>query len=115
MKVRFTFTGFFAPVDNMPTVNSAKAGNTIPVKFSLAGDRGLSILDGAPKAVKLTTCGSGLTDRSRMSALSGGLTYDASTGQYQYNWKTAKGNTGCYRLDVALIDGQTYSVLFNLK
>ena len=38
------FTGFFSPVDNLPTVNVAKAGSTIPVKFSLGGNRGLGIL-----------------------------------------------------------------------
>jgi hypothetical protein len=36
---RYTFTGFFSPVDNPPTVNVAKAGSAIPVKFSLGGNR----------------------------------------------------------------------------
>jgi Tol biopolymer transport system component len=31
----YQFAGFFAPVDNLPTINSAKAGSAIPVKFSL--------------------------------------------------------------------------------
>ena len=29
------FTGFFAPVDNQPTTNKAKAGQTIPMKWTL--------------------------------------------------------------------------------
>ena len=39
----FAFDGFFAPISNLPTVNRAKAGQSIPVKFSLGGDQGLAI------------------------------------------------------------------------
>jgi hypothetical protein len=31
-----TFDGFYAPVDNQPTINKAKAGQTIPLKWRLA-------------------------------------------------------------------------------
>ena len=31
-----TFDGFYAPVDNQPTINKAKAGQTIPMKWRLA-------------------------------------------------------------------------------
>ena len=31
-----TFDGFFAPVDNQPTINKAKAGQTIPMKWTLS-------------------------------------------------------------------------------
>src|SRR5262249_27214781 len=41
--VLYTFSGFFQPVDNLPTVNSVKAGSAIPVKFSLDGNQGLNI------------------------------------------------------------------------
>jgi len=39
----FTFTGFFAPIRNLPIVNRVKAGQGIPVKFSLGGDYGLDM------------------------------------------------------------------------
>ena len=32
-----TFDGFYAPVDNQPTINKAKAGQTIPLKWRVAG------------------------------------------------------------------------------
>ncbi|HYP53444.1 MAG TPA: HYR domain-containing protein, partial [Pyrinomonadaceae bacterium] len=35
--VVYNFTGFFAPVANLPTFNKANAGQAIPVKFSLGG------------------------------------------------------------------------------
>jgi len=31
-----TFDGYFAPVDNQPTINKAKAGQTIPMKWTLS-------------------------------------------------------------------------------
>ena len=37
------FSGFMAPVDSPPTVNTVKAGAAVPVKFSVNGDRGLDI------------------------------------------------------------------------
>jgi Domain of unknown function (DUF4082) len=42
----YNFSGFFQPVNNMPTLNVAKAGSAIPVKFSLGGDQGLDIFPG---------------------------------------------------------------------
>ena len=33
-----TFEGFYAPVDNQPTINKAKAGQTIPLKWRLAAE-----------------------------------------------------------------------------
>ena len=34
----FPVSGFLAPVDAPPVVNSVKAGAAVPVKFSLGGD-----------------------------------------------------------------------------
>ena len=39
----YSFTGFFQPVDNLPTVNIVNAGSAIPLKFGLGGDFGLDI------------------------------------------------------------------------
>ena len=52
--VIYNFAGFFQPVDNLPTFNSVKAGQSIPVKFSLSGDQGLNIFAaGYPKSEKI--------------------------------------------------------------
>jgi hypothetical protein len=115
-KVHWPLSGFFPPVDNLPIVNVAKAGSSIPVKFSLGGDRGFQILAGNPAATKLTTCGTGAADTvETTNTLTGGLSYDPASGRYQYNWKTTKGATGCYRLDVKLVSGQSLSAIFQLR
>ena len=117
LQIIWPFSGFFSPVDNPITVNIAKAGSTVPVKFSLGGNRGLQIFPtGYPATVKLTTCGSANTDPiEETSTANAGLTYDAVANQYQYNWKTLKTYRNCYRLDLKLTDGTTHSALFNFK
>src|SRR5262249_54393715 len=47
------WTGFFDPIDNLPSVNKVNAGQSIPIKFSLGGYRGLEIFaDGYPASQK---------------------------------------------------------------
>jgi hypothetical protein len=115
----FTFEGFFAPVNNLPTVNTAKAGSAIPVKFGLGGDFGPDIFaSGSPSSTPVDCASGAATDEVEQTATSGSsvLTYDAATGRYQYVWKskTEWANT-CRRLDVALADGTTKSAMFSFR
>src|SRR5262249_27548413 len=41
--VTYSFGGFFSPVNNPSVLNAVKAGQAIPVKFSLHGDQGLGV------------------------------------------------------------------------
>jgi hypothetical protein len=109
--VIWPFTGFFPPVDNLPTVNKANAGQAIPIKFSLGGDRGLAILRaGYPKAVINSCSASTPTDDiETYAAGSSGLQYGG--GQYTYVWKTDKSLAGkCVQFQLGLIDGNTVPV-----
>jgi WD40-like Beta Propeller Repeat len=110
----FSFTGFFQPVDNAPTVNKAKAGGAIPVKFSLGGDRGLAIfLSGFPKFIA-APCDGGAEDAiETTTAGASGLTYDAVTDTYTYVWKTDKAWAGkCGTLELGLTDGSSHTAEF---
>ena len=40
LQAPFSFTGFFSPVGNGPSINTVKAGAGVPLKFSLEGDQG---------------------------------------------------------------------------
>jgi len=115
----FAFEGFFPPVDNPSTVNAAKAGQGIPVKFGLGGDRGLDIFQmGYPKAVQIG-CTDGMpTDLVEETVAAGGsgLQYDPATDTYTYVWKTDKQWAGqCRRLSVKLTDGSEHTALFQFK
>jgi len=105
----FNFAGFIPPVDNPPTINTVKAGSAIPVKFSLGGNQGLNILaDGSPSSRQITCATGAPLDAIETTVTAGGssLSYDPSTGQYVYVWKTNKSWAGtCRQLDVQLSDG----------
>jgi len=91
---------------------STKAGSAIPVKFSLGGNQGLNIFATGSPSSATTACTS--TDpvdaiEETVAAGGSGLTYDATTGQYIYVWKTEKGwaNT-CRQLVMKLTDGSSH-------
>jgi PKD repeat protein len=118
VNVQYAFTGFFQPVDNLPTLNTVKAGSAIPVKFSLSGDYGLNIFATGHPSSSIVTCGSTAEDAIEQTVTAGGssLSYDAVTGQYTYVWKTDKAwaNT-CRTLVVKLNDGTSYKANFKFK
>ena len=104
----YTVGGFYQPVDNLPLLNVLKAGQSVPVKFSLGGNRGLGVLaTGSPTSVGFA-CGSAPVDtiEQTVSGNASGLSYDAPTGQYTLVWKTQKAWSGtCRHLTVRFDDG----------
>jgi len=117
--VVYSFSGFFRPVDNTPTLNLAKAGSAIPVKFSLGGDEGLSIFaTGYPKWQKISCDTSAPSDTidETVTAGSSSLSYDPAADQYVYVWKTDKAWAGtCRQLIVRLNDGADHVANFKFK
>lgn len=83
------FSGFFDPVD-MTGPNVAKAGQAIPVKFSLGGDQGLGVVTAARFVVEGTVLNPTGEVLDAVTAGRSGLSYDRATGQYTYIWKTDK-------------------------
>jgi hypothetical protein len=117
--VEYDFDGFFAPVNNPPTLNSVKAGRAIPVKFSLGGDQGLDVLaDGYPKSEQVNCDDDVSTDGVEETVTAGqsSLSYDAATGTYTYVWKTNKAwSDTCRQLVVKLTDGTVHRANFEFK
>jgi hypothetical protein len=118
--VSYHWTGFFQPIDNMPTVNTVQAGSGIPVKFSLSGYQGLGIFASGPtiQPISCNTLQSAATDAIETTTTAGNstLSYDITSDQYTYVWKTQKAwASTCGRLDVKLIDGTTHSAYFSFK
>lgn len=112
------FSGFFAPVDNSPTVNSVKAGSAVPVKFGLGGNLGLSIFAPASPSSQAVTCASGATVDAIEQTVSPGaatLSYDSTSNTYGYVWKTDKAWRGCRKLTLAFYDGTTRSATFSFR
>ena len=116
--VPYAFGGFKAPVDGAPTRNAMKAGTAVPLRFSLGGDRSLSIFRvGSPssRAVACDTSAPLDSVEQTVSAGSSNLTYNASTDTYTYIWKTQKAWTGCRTLKLAFSDGSAQEATFQFK
>ncbi len=115
----FDFAGFFAPVNNLPLVNTVKAGRAIPVKFSLDGDQGLDIFaDGYPKSRAIACDSHALLDEIETTIDTAGgstLTYDSGSDRYHFVWKTQKNWDGCRQLLLKFTDGTTHAANFQFR
>lgn len=105
--VVYDFAGFAPPAAAYPTAASAKAGEAVPLKFSLHGDQGNNIF--ASDSPAWTSCG---TDGSATPA-DGTLSYNASPDRYTYLASTAKAWAGtCRDLIVTFRDGTAHRARF---
>jgi len=115
----YPFQGFYQPVDNPPTINVAKAGVGIPVKFSLGGDQGLDIFAADyPKSQRIACDSTAPIDRIEQTVTTGAsnISYDVATGQYTYVWKTRKAWKGtCRQFTMKLDDGTVHRANFKFK
>jgi hypothetical protein len=115
----YDFAGFFQPVDNAPTLNVAKAGSAIPVKFSLGGNQGLDIFQtDYPRVTTVSCSASAPEDVIESTVMAGGssLQYDATANQYSYVWKTSSSWAGtCKKFELGLNDGSTHTFLAEFK
>jgi hypothetical protein len=115
---QFNFVGFFQPVDNAPVVNSVTAGSSIPVKFGLTGYQGMAIFAAGFPVSQANACNSSSVDpiEETVNAGSSSLSYDATTDQYKYVWKTDKAWRGtCRKLILRFSDGTTKEALFQFR
>ena len=113
----YGFEGFFQPIDNTQP-NSAKAGQTIPVKWRLTDYLGTPISDPA-SFVSITTtpspgaCNYAMADAIETFASEPGVAPQyLGDGNWLFNWKTPKGLSGCQTMTLALNDGSTYTAEF---
>jgi alpha-tubulin suppressor-like RCC1 family protein len=114
----YNFQGFFAPVQADPVLNVVKAGSSVPLKFSLGGDKGLKVLAPDSPASGTLDCDTmEPADDLQPAASAGksGLTYDPKSGTYTYVWKTEKSWTQCRYLSLQLTDGTEHRVAFQFK
>ena len=111
------FVGFDQPVDNLPTVNRAKAGQAIPIKWRLLTSDGAPVTNLTTATLTVTpyACSANATidDIEQVVATAGGL-QNLGNGYYQVNWKSDKAYAGsCKTLHLDLSEGVTHDANFN--
>jgi hypothetical protein len=94
--VAYQASAFAAPVDKIPVVNLAKAGQGVPVKWRLTDAKGVPITNPASFNSLLSykvSCtdfqGDPADSVEEYAAGAGGLQYNGD-GNWQFNWKTPK-------------------------
>jgi hypothetical protein len=118
--VNYTFDGFYAPVDNLPIVNSAKAGQTIPTKWRLTDVNGTGVSDpssfqGLTSVPCSVSSSEPVDEMTEYAAGNSGLQY-LGNGIWQYNWKTPKEYAlQCRIARVVLLDGSVHEFKVQFK
>lgn len=117
--VIFDFDGFYPPVKPEPALNNARAGQTIPLKFSLAGDQGLAVIAAGYPASQDINCRThqpvGELEPAERPGKSG-LSYAAGNDWYHYGWQTQKAwSRTCRALVIQLIDGTEHVAYFTFR
>jgi hypothetical protein len=116
---KWTFSGFYQPVDMNGVLNVVKGGSTVPLKFEVFA--GTTELTGTSAIKTFTqrqvTCGTTTGSDDIEITSTGGTTlrYDSTGGQFIQNWQTPKQPGVCYIVTVTMQDGSTLSASFKLK
>jgi extracellular elastinolytic metalloproteinase len=103
-------TGFAPPVANQPAVNTFVAGETVPLRFNIGGNRGADPLASNSPASQAIDCATGLPLQFAITtptdSANDKLTYNAALQQYQYLWETLPEWAGtCRQVIITLDDG----------
>jgi methionine-rich copper-binding protein CopC len=118
--VQYKFDGFYNPVNNPDIVNSAKAGQAIPIKWQLTDYYGNPVENIGTWSVNVAltgTCGVGPIDPIETYAAGASGWQYLGDGYWQFNWKTPKTYAGlCITMTLYLGDGDlTHIALFKFR
>jgi extracellular elastinolytic metalloproteinase len=114
-------TGFAPPVANSPALNTRPAGETVPLRFNIGGNRGRTPLANQSPASQEIDCTTlqplqfAITTPTQ-SANNAKLTYIRALQQYLYNWDPLEEWAGtCRRVIITLDDGTQLTANFRFE
>jgi hypothetical protein len=110
------FRGFFKPVRNAPMFNRVRAGQAVPIRFTVDGYRGTTVLKAGSPTSSPISCkavrSENIVDETE-PANHGGLRQDGAKFKFKYIWKTDRSWAGtCRKLVLTLVDDSSYEALF---
>jgi sugar lactone lactonase YvrE len=115
----FNFGGFLAPASPPPTLNLVTRGALVPIRWQLPDGRGGFVTNPTSftsATVGSLTCGS-TTSVPLNDTASGpaGISFDAATNSFVYNWQTSASWTGCRKLTIKLKDNSVRELRFRFQ
>jgi arabinan endo-1,5-alpha-L-arabinosidase len=115
--VSYNFGGFLQPVDNLPAMNVAKAGQAVPLKWRLtdANNNAVTNLSSVTVTAATLSCSTGTTtDQVEEYAAGASGLQNLGNGYYQFNWKTPTTYAGlCKTLQLDVGEGALRTANFN--
>ncbi len=114
VKVIWSFA-FRRPLVSPPAVNQWIAALPVLVPFTLSGNQGLGVLDGAPTFTR-TDCATHVPigPPAAISTIGPALVYERRTDTYAFIWKTVRAQARtCGTLSIALDDGTVHEAWFH--
>ena len=110
-QVNYAFTGFLAPVNDPPAVNTWLAGLPVPMRFALHGNQGPGVV--ASATVTPVDCSTKNPLGVATAATISGVAYSPALGQYAFLLSTVGSWRGSCRLFVMhLRDGTAHGAHF---
>jgi sugar lactone lactonase YvrE len=115
----FLMEGFLAPMANDPTFNLVTAGTRVPMRFRLPDRNGGYVADTTAFdsfTVATERCLSNVATLNDVANGGAGLSFDAATSTYTYNWDTDASWAGtCRNIKLRLIDGSRHTLMFKFQ
>ena len=118
-RVLYANSGFLQPIDNLPVINNATAGRTVPIKWRLTNASGAMITDLSSFASLLSApiaCDASPTTIVEEELVAPGDTVVRFSGDhFIFNWQTSRDWTGCRILQLSLADGSVQYAKFQFR
>ena len=115
----FNFQGFLAPMNAAPILNQVAPGTVVPIRFRLPDGNGGFVTDTASftsATVASLTCGSAtVVPLNDPASGPPGISFDAGSNTFTYNWQTDAGWTGCRKLTLRLRDNSQRELRFRFQ
>jgi hypothetical protein len=118
VNVLFSFSGVAQPI-NPDGSSIFKLGSVVPIRFALTGgSAGVTDLVARLYVAQISdnVVGTESEATTNVQASSGNqFRYDATSGQYIFNWSTKGLTSGTYQLRIDLGDGAQHVVIVSLR
>jgi hypothetical protein len=111
-----TFEAWVEPLRRSPITNGITAGQLVPIRWRLLDGAGGRVTNPAAFQslnASVLTCQSAVVPLSGSASGGPGLSVNASTGVFTYNWQTTPGSTGCRRVILTFADNSSRELWFS--